>query len=135
MGALPLCQGLPQSVRLRLTRAGGGASQLRTWLARPRHQVRLRCTSRDACPPLASSALTVLTRCRESAAAMPFSMGRPGRRSICLWQERPGAGFIPVPARIILFGNSNAARRDVRWALRPPRSTNDVYNLLSQTGR
>ena len=134
MGALPLCQGLPQSVRLRLT-AGGGASQLRTWLARPRHQVRLRCASRDACPPLASSALTVLTRCRESAAAMPFGMGRPGRRSICLWQERPGAGFIPVPARIILFGNSNAARRDVRWALRPPRSTNGVYNLLSQTGR
>ena len=48
MGALPLCQGLPQSVRLRLT-AGGGASQLRTWLARPRHQVRLRCAARDAC--------------------------------------------------------------------------------------
>ena len=57
MGALPLCQGLPQSVRLRLT-AGGGASQLRTWLARPRHQVRLRCASRDACPPLASTART-----------------------------------------------------------------------------
>ena len=50
-------QGLPQSVRLRLT-AGGGASQLRTWLARPRHQVRLRCASRDACPPLASTART-----------------------------------------------------------------------------
>eukprot|EP00966_Prymnesium_polylepis_P181455 4202823-Prymnesium_polylepis.1 len=40
-GSLPLLQGLPQSVRPRLT-AGGGASQLPSWLARPRHQVWLR---------------------------------------------------------------------------------------------
>eukprot|EP00966_Prymnesium_polylepis_P095511 2212364-Prymnesium_polylepis.1 len=38
---------------------------------------------------------------QESAAAVPFGMRRPGRRSICHWQEHPGAGLVPVPARII----------------------------------
>ena len=46
---LSLFQGLPQSVRPRLT-AGGGASQLPTWLARPRHQVWLRSAPCEACP-------------------------------------------------------------------------------------
>ena len=45
---LSLFQGLPQSVRPRLT-AGGGASQLPTWLARPRHQVWLRSAPCEAC--------------------------------------------------------------------------------------
>ena len=31
---------------------------------------------------------------RWTAAAMSFGIGRPGR-SICLWQERPGAGLAP----------------------------------------
>jgi len=51
---------------------------------------------------------------------MPFGMGRPGRRSICLWQERPGAGFIPVPARIILLGNSNGV---AQWWARAARGS------------
>ena len=49
-GALSLFQGLPQSVRPRLT-ALGGASQLPTWLARPRHQVWLRSAPCEACLP------------------------------------------------------------------------------------
>ena len=52
---LSLFQGLPQSVRPRLT-AGGGASQLPTWLARPRHQVWLPSAACEACPPLATCA-------------------------------------------------------------------------------
>ena len=35
---------------------------------------------------------------------MPFGMRRPGDRSICLWQEHPGAGLVPVPVTIFLFG-------------------------------
>ena len=50
MEPLSLFQGLPQSVRPRLT-AGGGASQLPTWLARPRHQVWLRSAPCEACLP------------------------------------------------------------------------------------
>eukprot|EP00966_Prymnesium_polylepis_P026825 619612-Prymnesium_polylepis.1 len=60
MAAASPFQGLPQSTWPCPT-AGGDAKQPSLWLARPRHQVRLRCAARDACPPLASSALTALT--------------------------------------------------------------------------
>eukprot|EP00966_Prymnesium_polylepis_P023060 530335-Prymnesium_polylepis.1 len=49
-GPLSLFQGLPQSVRPRLT-ARDGASQLPTWLAWPRHQGRCDPPPCEACLP------------------------------------------------------------------------------------
>ena len=95
MAAASPFQGLPQSTRPCLT-AGGGAKQPSLWLARPRHHMRLRSAARDACLPLASSALTALTS-RRPAPAEPahclFSRRRSARSRV-----RCGHAFWHGPA-------------------------------------
>ena len=59
-------EGLPQSTRPCLT-AGGGASQLPTWLVRPRHQVWLRSAPCEACLPAPASRET----CAPNADRLP----------------------------------------------------------------